>query len=223
MHRLIKPLLLSTAFILSSQAQALSITDVNLGDNFTIDSVDQSLAPEVTINETYGVGIPVLISTLGITSPDPRTTAGITSSSSTPSTGNFLFFDKNLTFTAADLAIAETWQFTFNVANFSTNRWIDYHFDFFDATFSSALTSPPLNIVDAFSPDFAQDVLNGNSLSFFDGIVHKGETATFVIEIDLKALDDAGINSIGIRQYATIPNPMTLSIFLPALMWLRRR
>jgi len=120
------------------------------------------------------------------------------------------FFDKVVTYEQAD--VGRPWAFDFRVHNTSPYPWSDYHFEFWDATFTN-----PLNLSGVIY-GWTNDIFQNAS---FDGYVLKfwapdwqvpcqtNELLFFVN--NLQNVAGPGPASFGIRQVATtVPEPLTM-------------
>ncbi|MBW1794398.1 MAG: PEP-CTERM sorting domain-containing protein [Deltaproteobacteria bacterium] len=173
------------------------------------------------------------------------------------------FFDKVVTFTNEDLnkccckkngnckCDPGTWTFEFHVHNTSPYAWSDYHFEFWDETFTTRYDSFPL-LTDASDAWGSSDIFQ-NSAFDVDGSVlqfwapdwqYPCEENQFLLWIDLSQFAQncpctCGNNNqcicdcenwecaFGIRQVATtIPEPATMLLLgsgLIGLGWIGRR
>ncbi|MBC8233906.1 PEP-CTERM sorting domain-containing protein [bacterium] len=127
------------------------------------------------------------------------------------------FFDKVVTVNPSDIGMTAVWNFDFIVENTTPYVWSDYHFEFWNETFSTPIAFPSVFAWDG--GIFTNSALNGNVLEFWaPGWQNPGDTNTFHMQIDLFILGlDLGFSpfaeqySFGIRQVATtVPEPGTI-------------
>lgn len=118
------------------------------------------------------------------------------------------FFDKIVTFTADDLD--GPWMLDFRVFNSGPHDWSDYHFEFWDETFTNRLDMT--GVVDFWDADiFQNSSFDGHSLEFWAPQWQLvGQTQQFLIRLT----PPPGVpfdGSFGIRQIATtVPEPVTM-------------
>lgn len=204
--RLIWGLIFGFTLQFAGQASAnIIVTDINLGDLNTIDSVvvnPANVPPDVIIKETYGED-----NLIPFPSHDGNAVVD-----NDPSEG-VRYFDKGVELTAGE---AGKWDFVFEITNDTPYRWSDYHFLFYtDDTFMTELDVESTDILFGWSNtvQFQNTDLSGNELQFWSPAHHEiGATHTYQLALDLDALRAATGNDFGIRQVATTPIPGTVAL-----------
>jgi hypothetical protein len=123
------------------------------------------------------------------------------------------YFDKVVSYTAGDLD--GPWVLDFGVVNTSPYCWSDYHFEFWNATFTDRLNLGPVGdvIFGWTNKIFQHSSFDGSTLKFWAPEWQcPGQTNQFTILVnDLTKMGGAAPGSFGIRQVATtIPEPLTM-------------
>ncbi len=140
------------------------------------------------------------------------------------------YFDKVVTFEDGD--IDGLWALDFRVTNTSPYTWSDYHFEFWDASFTQRWADFPLVTTDPNLYPQAEIFQNwsfdGSMLQFWaPGWQSPGQTQQLVFWFDPSKINSGQAGSFGIRQVATtVPEPGTLILLgsgLAAFAVRRRR
>jgi hypothetical protein len=189
------------------KAHAILITDVYLNDGNIITSQGLASPNSYLVIENYG-------ETRRVPYPSHDGSAIVNQQ------GNY--FDKVLNL-QGDVG---QWALRFDVTNTTPYIWSDYHFEFWNATFTSRLTNFPL-VGYGFSI-FSNDAFDGSILQFWEpnqqGI---GVTNNFALTFVLEDVRSQFGNLVGIRQVATTaPEPNVLAVFgigLGGFLFMRRR
>ena len=114
-----------------------------------------------------------------------------------------------------------TWQFNFVVINTSPFVWSDYHFEFYDATFTTQIGGILVDAVDNLIFANQDIMLNPDKVRYSGGDQQTGVTNRFSLLVNLETAPA----QFGIRQIATVPEPTTLALLSLGLAGLgfRRR
>jgi len=184
-----------------SAIAAVSVIDVNPADLNSITKIENEQWIYEDYNETHLVPY---------TSHDGW---GIVNS-------NGGYFDKKVTFN--DVTPNTSYFFHFYVTNTTPWNWSDYHFEFWDPTFTTRIKDIPLSSLQfpLYSDQFgnkglvARDGVSGTVAEFWttnQGDIHGiGEEGYYRIELDLYDFYNAPNGSFGLRQVATaVPEPGT--------------
>ena len=181
--------------VLSGQATAMSIVDVNPGDlNIITGQAEDDGINELMVFEDYN-------ETHLIPYPSHDGYAIVN-----PALG---YFDKVVSYTADDLDGA--WALDFRVTNTSPYCWSDYHFEFWNAGFTDRLNLS--GVIDDWDNDiFQNSSFDGSTLKFWAPDWQcPGEMNEFVIYVNNLGNVGGGGGTFGIRQVATtIPEPLTM-------------
>ncbi|MGR8930304.1 MAG: PEP-CTERM sorting domain-containing protein [Gammaproteobacteria bacterium] len=196
-------LLFITTLLYSAISQAITVTDRWPGDSNTITAVIEDTTSSIlTISEDYAEDELIRYSSYSgyaVIETDPGMP--------------IQFFDKVFRF---DTSITGRWQMTFDITNSTPWNWSGYHFEFWDTTFNNSLDIGGIVLGQANNVLFQQMTINGNSADFLGGDKHeKGATYSYALGLDFDVLSQRGIDSFGIRQVATVPEPS--SLFLLAI------
>ena len=197
---------LMLAVLLSiGQVQAVSVTDRWTDDLNTITSVDSNNGTStVIIAENYRED------TL-IPYPSHDHYAVVDFDQGEP----IRYFDKII-----DLE-GETgiWELIFEVTNDTPWKWSDYHFEFYDVTFTNELDVTGIISDWSNSVIFTNSDQSGNELQFWDDWPTNhfvGDTHTYTFKIDTDLMPSI----FGLRQIATAPEPTTVLLICLGLSFL---
>lgn len=189
-------LCLSMCAMGSVQAASISIVDVNTGDLNTIVSSSQD-GNKLLVNENYA----------------ERYTVPYDSHDGNAVINEFDgYFDKKITITGWDPNVNITLKFA--VANLTQWSWSDYHFEFWNDSFTQRLD---LNVIDANNDIFSNEKIDAKMVTFWAPAWQQvGQTGNYSLTFapDLSGL---GTQTFGIRQVATVPEPETYAMLLAGL------
>lgn len=189
-------LCLSMCAMGSVQAASISIVDVNTGDLNTIVSSSQD-GNKLLVNENYA----------------ERYTVPYDSHDGNAVINEFDgYFDKKITITGWDPNVNITLKFA--VANQTQWSWSDYHFEFWNDSFTQRLD---LNVIDANNDIFSNEKIDAKMVTFWAPAWQQvGQTGNYSLTFapDLSGL---GTQTFGIRQVATVPEPETYAMLLAGL------
>lgn len=180
----------------SVQAADITIVDVNTGDLNTIVSASQD-GNKLLVNENYA----------------ERYTVPYDSHDGNAVINEFGgYFDKKITITGWDPNVNITLKFA--VANQTQWSWSDYHFEFWNESFTQRLD---LNVIDANNDIFSNEKIDAKMVTFWAPAWQQvGQTGNYSLTFapDLSGL---GTQTFGIRQVATVPEPETYAMLLAGL------
>ena len=187
------------------QAGAWTVTDVYPGDiNIITGTVEDDGFHNLGIWEDYNEDNLILYP-----SHDGYAVVNLFPDAGCP--GGVCWFDK--VFQKTDPADSfNTWQFEFYVTNTTQYEWSDYHFEFWDATFTTQYTNFPLVSYDN-DVTLWQSNFDGSTLSLWDDVERHAPATErrYWLNVDTTQLPD----SFGIRQVATTtPEPISSVLFI---------
>ncbi|BCG62421.1 MAG: hypothetical protein methR_P0062 [Methyloprofundus sp.] len=111
------------------------------------------------------------------------------------------------------------WEFKFEVTNNTPWRWSDYHFEFYDVTFTNELDVTGIISDWSNSVIFTNSDQSGNELQFWDDAPNNhfiGDTHTYTFNLDTSFMPSI----FGLRQIATAPEPTTVLLMCLGLSFL---
>ena len=188
-------------FTLANAANAITVTDVYPLDMNHIQDVI-SIPGAVTVNEDYNED-----DLIPYTSHDGWAVVNIESP--------VQFFDKVVDLESDPTPLIN---FVFKVLNTSPYKWSDYHFEFYDDTFTTPL---PFYVQTASSTEFSFVDPGGffipgiySSVNFWNGEVANGEIVIFQLTLDNVIFSPKLPQSFGIRQIATTNVPVPAALLL---------
>jgi hypothetical protein len=206
MYRKMSSLIWLCFFLLvSSQAQAILITDRWVGDQNTVRFSDQNNIGQIfyweeDYNEDNLVPYP---------SPDGYAVVNEAGDPGCPAGTDSCYFDKIFNLEGE----TGIWEFRIGVFNDSPFDWSAYHFEFYDAEFLASLDNI---LIDAQNGIFPTVEMMPDAVWFSGGTQLAGpEFLQNLVSLTVN-LDEIGPGgSFGIRQIATtsVPEPSTLALF----------
>ncbi|MCG5524353.1 PEP-CTERM sorting domain-containing protein [Ectothiorhodospira haloalkaliphila] len=197
-----------SALCLVGAAQASTITlgpiSVEWNDDYDWEILDDNSSVDdrtLTLNERYG-------EQYRIPYPSQNGYAVVSQDLS--------FFDKIFSFDADDDE-RTGWTFHFDVLNETPWNWTDYHFVFYDETFTNRLDFSEL-LVEWDSEIFVNSAFDDNELEFWKPAIHGvGEVYRYTL---IFSGENALPETFGIRQIATVPEPGMVALFALGLITL---
>ena len=215
----------------NANAGVISLVDLNPGDAMSVTGQVQS-GNILTVSQTYGDNKLIPFINHNPIFPDAGNLAIVNQASG--------YFDTKLTYSG--LVSGEVTELTFQILNGSQPYdWYDYHFEFWtveNGVFTArhiapwAAPNPPSFLPTLNSDKFTGKFVGGEVGDFYStagsGEKHQYNTVgTYTLRVELFALEQSGLNEIGIRQIATTtPEPASMAIFGiggSMLMYARRR
>ena len=189
-------LCLSMCAMGSVQAADITIVDVNTGDLNTIVSASQD-GNKLLVNENYA----------------ERYTVPYDSHDGNAVINEFGgYFDKKITITGWDPNVNITLKFA--VANQTQWSWSDYHFEFWNESFTQRLD---LNVIDVGNDIFNNKKKDSKMVTFWAPAWQQvGQTGNYSLTF-APDLSGFGTQTFGIRQVATVPEPETYAMLLAGL------